>query len=73
MTARMKPGGFMSIKQRSRRVLLCLVFAAALSMGTPMRPDEIAELMSALSQPKVAHNLPDETDDGDKLMKQFKP
>jgi hypothetical protein len=63
----------MSIKKRLRSIFLGLVLCAALSMGTPMRPDEIAELMSTLNQPKVAHTLRDETDDGDKLMKQFKP
>jgi hypothetical protein len=63
----------MSIKQRLRSVFMCLVLCAALSMGTPMRPDEIAELMSALNQPKIARTLPDESDDGDKLMKRLKP
>ena len=63
----------MSIKQRLRSVFLCLVLCAALSMGAPMRPDEIAELMRALNQHKVAHTLRKESDDGDKLMKRFKP
>ena len=63
----------MSIKQRFRGVFICLVLCAALSMGAPMRPDEIEELMSALNQPKIAHTLPEESDDGDKLTKQFKP
>jgi hypothetical protein len=61
------------MKQRLRGVFLCLVLCAALSMGAPMRPEEVEELMRALNQPKVAHTLPDETDDGDKLMQQFKP
>lgn len=63
----------MSIKQRLRSVFMCLVLCAALSMGAPMRPDEIAELMSALNRPKIAHTLREESDDGDKLLKHFKP
>ena len=61
------------MKQRLRSVFLCLILCGALSMGAQMRPDEIEELMSALNQPKVARTLPDESDDGDKLLQQFKP
>jgi hypothetical protein len=32
-----------------------------------MRPDEVEELMYAMSQPKVAHTLPDDADAGDDL------
>jgi hypothetical protein len=49
----------MSIKQRFRGVFLCLVLCAALSMGTPMRPEEIEELMHSLNQPRIAHTLPE--------------
>ena len=56
----------MSIKQRLRSVFLCLILCSALSMGAPMRPNEIEELISALNQPKVARTLPDESDEGDK-------
>ena len=59
----------MSIKQRLRSVFLCLILCGALSMGAPMRPDEIEELMSALNQPKIARALPDESDEGDKPVK----
>jgi hypothetical protein len=72
MTVRMMPGGTMSMKKRLRSVLLCLVLCGALSMGVQMRPEEIEELMSAMNKPKIAHTLPDESDDGDKLIKQFK-
>ncbi len=61
------------MKQRLRSVFLCLILCGALSMGVQMRPDEIEELMSALNRPKVARTLPDESDDGDKLLQQFKP
>jgi hypothetical protein len=33
--------------------------------GVPMRPDEIQELMRQINQPKFAHVLPSEKDQGD--------
>jgi hypothetical protein len=54
-----------SIKEKFRRILLVGAIGLALLMGTPMRPDEIEELMHQMNQPKVAHTLPDESDQGD--------
>ena len=34
-------------------------------MGSPMRPEEIEELMRQMNQPKLAHVLRDENDSGD--------
>jgi hypothetical protein len=61
------------MKHRLRCVLLCLVLGMGSLMGAKMRPQEIEELLSAMNQPKIVHTLPDETDDGDKLRKRFKP
>jgi hypothetical protein len=33
--------------------------------GAPMRPEEIRELMQQLNEPRLAHVLPSEDDDGD--------
>jgi hypothetical protein len=33
--------------------------------GAPMRPDEIEELMHQMNQPKMAHVLKSEDDEGD--------
>jgi len=44
-----------------------LEFAATL--GLPMRPEEIKELMQTMNQPKLAHVIPDESDRGDGIRK----
>jgi hypothetical protein len=54
-----------SIREKFRRILLVGAIGLALLMGTPMRPDEIEELIHQMNQPKVAHTLPDESDQGD--------
>jgi hypothetical protein len=54
-----------SIKERFRRILLIGAIGMGLSIGAPMRPDEIEELMHQMNQPKVAHSLPNESDNGD--------
>ena len=54
----------MSIKEKFRRILLIGAIGLALHTGTPMRPDEIEELMHQMNQPKVAHTLRDENNQG---------
>lgn len=54
-------------KGRICRVAFCLILEASALMGAPVRPDEVEELMQALRQPKVAHVLPDEPDNGKPL------
>lgn len=39
--------------KRFRNALFCIVLALASATGAPMRPDEVEELMLAMSQPKV--------------------
>jgi hypothetical protein len=55
----------MSIKKKFRKILLIGAIGLALLTATPMRPEEIEELMHQMNQPKVAHTLPDESDQGD--------
>jgi hypothetical protein len=55
----------MSTKEKFRRILLFGAIGLALLTGTPMRPEEIEDLMHQMNQPKVAHTLPDECDQGD--------
>lgn len=57
----------MSLKHTLRTLLLVLVLGVALLAGAPIPPDEIQELLSRLNQPKVAHTLRQEKDDGEKL------
>jgi hypothetical protein len=55
----------MSLAKRLRAILLCLALGMGSLMGAPMRAEEIEELMAAMNQPKIAHTLRDETDQGD--------
>lgn len=51
--------------RRIRNVLLCVVLFMAAFHGQKMRPDEVEELMRAMSQPKIAHTLRMEEGDDD--------
>jgi hypothetical protein len=51
--------------KRLRVLLVCLTLEMGVLEGVPVRPDEIQELMDQMNQPKVAHVLPSENDEGD--------
>jgi hypothetical protein len=34
-------------------------------MGVPMRAEDLEELLRQMNQPKIAHTLPEEKDNGD--------
>jgi hypothetical protein len=51
--------------RRFRNVFLGLVLACAAISGGPVPIEEVEELMQAVSQPKIAHTLPDENPDGE--------
>jgi hypothetical protein len=36
-----------------------------------MRPEEVEELMYSMTQPKIAHTLPDDTENGDDLIRKL--
>jgi hypothetical protein len=55
----------MRLSTRLRTLLVCAMLEYAAMMGAPMRPDEIEELMRQMNQPKLAHVLRDEDDNGD--------
>ena len=61
----------MSIKEKFRKILLIGSIGLALLTTTPMRPEEIEELLHQMNQPKVAHTLPDESDRGDDKNKKW--
>jgi len=46
-------------------LVVCLGLEIGVLSGVPMRPDEIQDLMNQMNQPKVAHVLPTEDDEGD--------
>ena len=45
-----------------RKLLLLMTLQAGVFLGVPMRPEEIRELLKQMTQPKIAHRLPDEAD-----------
>jgi hypothetical protein len=49
-----------SIKHKLRTLLLCLPLLAAALGGSPMRPEEIEELMHTMNQQKIAYIIPAE-------------
>lgn len=53
-----------SLKKRLRVVMVCSVLQFGALIGAPMRPEEIQELMHRMNQPKLAHVLPSESDEG---------
>ena len=55
----------MSLKKRLRVVVVCAVLQLGVMIGVPMRPDEIEEMMQQMNQPKMAHILAAEDEDGD--------
>ena len=55
----------MSIKQRLRTLLCCVVLEFGVLSGVPMQPGQIRELMQMLNVPKLAQTNPDRSDDGD--------
>lgn len=55
----------MSWANRLRVLVVCLGLEIGVLSGVPMRPDEIQELVNQMNQPKVAHVLRTEDDEGD--------
>ena len=54
----------MSLGKRLRTILLCAALEMGVLSGVPMRPEEIRALMKQINQPKLAHVLPAEDEDG---------
>ena len=54
-----------TLTKRLRVAFVCSMLQWGAMIGVPMRPDEIQELMHQMNQPKMAHVLPTNEDDGD--------
>ena len=54
----------MSLRQRLRTVLVCMMLEVGVLMGTPMRTDEIERLMHAMNQPLVTRPEVEESEKG---------
>jgi hypothetical protein len=50
---------------RLRVLFVCVFLELGVLAGSPVRPDEIRELMQQLQQPKVVHVLSAESESGD--------
>ena len=55
----------MRVSARLRTLLVCAMLEYAAMMGSPMRPEEIEDLMRQMNQPTPAHVVRDENDTGD--------
>ena len=55
----------MSVKNRLRVLVVCLLLQMGALSGVPMRPDKIEELLHQMNQPKMAHVVPEDDDEGD--------
>jgi len=55
----------MSFKSKLRVLTVGLILQAGVFVHCPMRPEQIEEVMRQMNQPKLAHVLPSDEDDGD--------
>lgn len=46
-------------------LVVCVALEMGVISGVPMRPEEIRALMHQMNQPRLAHVLPIENDQGD--------
>ena len=53
------------LRRKFRLLFVCAMLEWGVLVGAPMRPEEIEELMHQINQPKVAHVLPGQSDQGD--------
>ena len=64
----------MSLKNRLRTIACCGVLQAATLIGVPMRPEQVADLMRSLNQPKIARTTPKESEkDGARVRRPSRP
>lgn len=60
------------MKTRLLKAFVCVFLGVGSVMGVPMRPEEIAELMSNMNQPTIAVTLPEDDDRDDPLRELLK-
>ncbi len=59
------------MKQRLRTLLLGVPLLVGSLAGAPMLPEDIEELMQSMNQQKIAHTIPDESENGDDTIKKL--
>lgn len=60
------------MRTRLLKALVCVFLGLGSMMGVPMRPEEIAELMSNMNQPKIAVTIPEDDEKDDPLWQLLK-
>ena len=55
----------MSLKTRLRTIFMCAALELGVLSGVPMRPEQIRSLINQINQPKLAHVLPTDDQNGD--------
>jgi len=52
------------LKRRLRTLATCAVLQIGVLLGSPMKIEDLEELLRSLNLPRLAHTRPDETDAG---------
>ena len=55
----------MRLSPRLRTIFVCAMLEYAALVGSPMRPDEIEELLRTMNKPKVTHIVTEAKGDGE--------
>ena len=61
----------MRFKDRFCKFVFCAMLGFASFGGAPLRPEEVEELMYTMNQPKIAHTLPEDAENGDDLIRKL--
>jgi hypothetical protein len=61
------------MKARLWKVMVCVGLALGSIMGMPMTPDQIADLLNLMDQPKLVMTIPKDDDKDDPMKKLLGP
>jgi hypothetical protein len=61
------------MKARLCKAMVCVGLALGSIMGMPMTPEQIADLLNLMDQPKIAMTIPKDDDKDDPLKKLLGP
>jgi hypothetical protein len=61
----------MSLRSKLAKAVFCGMLACASIGGLPLRAEEVEELLQAVNQPKIAHSIPEDAENGDDLLKKL--
>ena len=55
----------MQLRERLRILACCVILQVAATIGLPMRPEQVQDLMRVLNAPKIARTNPADDEKGD--------